>query len=96
MKFFTVRDLRTAPRSVWDTLEEQNEAVITNNGKPTALMLSIDENSFEDTLASVRQVRAMRAVNRMQMAASESGVSQLSLEEINAEIASTRKEHQLC
>ena len=92
MNFFTVRDLRSAPKTVWDTLEAQREVVITNNGKPTALMIPIDDTNFEDVLATVRQAGAMRAVNRMQIAAAESGASLLSLEEINAEIATARSE----
>ena len=92
MTFFTVRDLRTSPKTVWDTLEGQSEVVITNNGKPTALMIPIDDINFEDILAAVRQANVMRAVNRMQMAAAKSGASRLSLDEINAEIAAARAE----
>ena len=92
MNFFTVRDLRSTPKTVWDTLEEQKEVVITNNGKPTALMIPIDDTNFEDVLATVRQAGAMRAVNRMRIAAAESGASRLSLDEINAEIMAARKE----
>ena len=92
MNFFTVRDLRSTPKTVWDTLEEQKEVVITNNGKPTALMIPIDDTNFEDVMASVRQASAMRAVNRMRIAAAESGASRFSLDEINAEIITARKE----
>ena len=92
MTFFTVRDLRSTPKTVWATLEEQKEVVITNNGKPTALMIPIDDTNFEDILATVRQAGAMRAVNRMRMAAAESGASRLRLDEINAEITAARKE----
>ena len=92
MNFFTVRDLRSTPKTVWDTLEEQKEVVITNNGKPTALMIPIDDINFEDVLATVRQAGAMRAVNRMRIAAAESGASRFSLDEINAEIMAARKE----
>jgi antitoxin (DNA-binding transcriptional repressor) of toxin-antitoxin stability system len=92
MNFFTVRDFRSSPKTVWDTLEEQREVVITNNGKPTALMIPIDSNNFEDVLATVRQAGAMRAVTRMQLAAAESDASKLSLDEINAEIAAAREE----
>ena len=92
MNFFTVRDLRSTPKMVWDTLEEKKEVVITNNGKPTALMIPIDDINFEDVLAAVRQAGAMRAVNRMRIAAVESGASRFSLDEINAEITAARKE----
>jgi antitoxin (DNA-binding transcriptional repressor) of toxin-antitoxin stability system len=92
MTFFTVRDLRSTPKTVWDTLEAQTEVVITNNGKPTALMIPIDDTNFIDVLAAVRQASAMRAVNRMRISAAESGASRFSLDEINAEIIAARKE----
>jgi len=92
MNFFTVRDLRSTPKTVWDTLEEQKEVVITNNGKPAALMIPIDDTNLEDVLATVRQASAMRAVNRMRIAAAETGASRFSLDEINAEITAARTE----
>ena len=94
--FFTVRDLRSTSKTVWDTLEKQKEVVITNNGKPTALMIPIDDNNFDDVLASVRQASAMRAVNRMRMAAAESGASRFSPDEINAEITAARNAASVC
>ena len=90
MQFFSVRDLRSTPKAVWDTLEAEKEVIITNNGKPAALMVPIDDINFEDVLASVRQAGAMRAVNRMQISAAETGASRLTLDEINAEIAAAR------
>jgi len=92
MNFYSVRDLRTCPRDVWETLSEKHEVIITNNGKPTALMIEIDGENLEDTLFSVRQALAMRAVNKLRLDALNNGTSELSLKEINAEIAEARKE----
>jgi antitoxin (DNA-binding transcriptional repressor) of toxin-antitoxin stability system len=91
MNFFTVRDLRTSPKTVWDTLGREKEVVITNNGKPSALMIPITDANFDDILATIRQVNAQRAVTRMQKAAVKAGLDKLSLEDINAEIAAARK-----
>jgi len=77
---------------VWDTLDNEREVVITNNGRPSALMIPIDDNNFNDIIATVRQVNAMRTVNRMQRAAVKAGLENMSLDEINAEIALARKE----
>ena len=55
MNFYTVRDLRTQPRQIWKRLAEVHELIITNNGKPSALMIEIDGENMEDVLASVRQ-----------------------------------------
>ncbi len=89
MNFYSVRDLRTTPKSVWENLSADGEVVITNNGKPTALMLDITDGSFEETLKAVRQARAMIAFNSMRAKAAERGY--MSDEEIEAEIAAARR-----
>ena len=91
MNFFSVRDLRTTPKAVWDTLNEEKEVIITNNGKPSALMIPISEDDFEVVLSTVRQVNAMRAVNNMQIAAVRAGLDEMSLEDINIEIEGARR-----
>lgn len=92
MNFFTVRDLRTSPKTVWNTLAEEKEVVITNNGKPSALMIPVTSADFDDVLATVRQVNAMRLVTRMQGSAVQAGLDKMSLDEINAEIDAARAE----
>lgn len=89
MNFYSVRDLRTTPKSIWENLVADGEVVITNNGKPTALLLNIADGSFEETLKAVRQAKAMIAFNAMRSKAAEKGF--LSDEEIEAEIAAARK-----
>ena len=59
MNFYTVRDLRTTPKSLWETLSAEGEVVITNNGKPTALLVDIADGSFEETVKAIRQAKAM-------------------------------------
>jgi len=92
MKFYTVRDLRTHPREVWDKLSETHEVIITNNGKPSALMIEIDDESLEDVLVSVRQSMVMRAVNKLRLASIRGGRSEMTDEDIDAEISKVRKE----
>ena len=89
MDFFTVRDLRTTPKELWDTLAADGEAVITNNGKPTALIFNIADGSFEETLKAVRQAKASIAFNSMRAKAAERGY--MSEEEIEAEIMAARR-----
>jgi prevent-host-death family protein len=96
MNFYTVRDLRTHPREVWDKLSETQEIIITNNGKPTALMIGIDDESLEEVLASVRQSMAMRAVNKLRIASVRSGRSDMTSEDIDEEIYKARKEKREC
>lgn len=89
MNFYTVRDLRTTPKSLWDNLVADGEVVITNNGRPTALLLDIADGSFEETLKAVRQAKAMIAFNSMRAKAAAKGY--MTDAEIEAEIAAVRK-----
>ena len=91
MKFITVRDLRTTPAEVWKALPEEQEIVITNNGKPIALLTPLTDTDLEDTLASVRRARAINAVKKMQATAVAQGLSDMSAEEIDREIQASRK-----
>jgi len=90
MEFLTVRDFRTSPKSVWEKLSQNSEVVVTNNGKPTALMLNIENGKFDELLRAVRQAKAMIALNSIREEAAERGF--LSEEEIEAEIQAYRKE----
>ncbi|MCL2638572.1 MAG: type II toxin-antitoxin system Phd/YefM family antitoxin [Oscillospiraceae bacterium] len=89
MNFYSVRDLRTTPKSIWNNLRENGEVIITNNGKPTALMLNISEDNFDEVIRAVRQAKAMIAFNSMRAKAAKAGF--MTEEEINAEIAAYRR-----
>jgi len=90
MNFFTARDLRTIPKRIWQALTNSGEVVITNNGKPTALMLNITEDNSDQTVRAVRQARVMLAVNHLCGLAAERGF--MSEEDTEAEIAASRQE----
>lgn len=68
----------------------RREVVITNNGKPSALLFDIGDGDLEETLKAVRQAKAMMAFNSMRGKAAAKGY--LSEEEIEAEIAAARQE----
>ena len=89
MKSYTVRDLRSTPKSIWENLSADGEAVITNNGRPMALLLDIADGDFEETLKAVRQAKAAIAFNSMRGKAADKGY--MSDEEIEAEITAARQ-----
>ncbi len=89
MNFYSVRDLRTDSKAMWDCLSAGDEIVITNNGKPTALMIDVSQDNFDDVVQAVRQAKAMIAFNSMRKSAEKKGF--LSEEEIEAEIQDARK-----
>jgi antitoxin (DNA-binding transcriptional repressor) of toxin-antitoxin stability system len=88
MDFYSVRELRNDSKNIWKTLAEGNEVVVTNNGKPSALMIDIPEGSFDDIVQAVRQARAMVAFNSMRRKAAGEGF--MTEEEIEAEINAAR------
>lgn len=90
MNFYSVRDLRTTQKAIWENLEKDGEVVITNNGKPSALLFDISDGALEETLKAVRQAKAMLAFNSMREQAAARGY--MTDEEIEAEIASARQE----
>jgi PHD/YefM family antitoxin component YafN of YafNO toxin-antitoxin module len=90
MKFLTIRDLRSSTASLDAAIEQDGTVVVTNKGKPAYIMIGVDEADFEETLIDLRRVRAKRAVARMQRVSARLGNAQMTLEEINAEIAAAR------
>ncbi len=66
--------------------------VITNNGKPIALLTPLSDVSLEDTLKAIRKARAINAVQKMQEISIKKGNTRLTEEEIEKEIKETRKQ----
>ena len=91
MDFVTVREFRTAFGKVWQKLESERELVITRNGKPVALLTATKSNHLEDDLRILRRAKAEAAIEAMQRASVAKGLDQVTLKEINAEIAATRE-----
>ena len=73
MNFYSVRDLRTDSKSMWADLKRGDEVVLTNNGRPSALMIDIPEGSFDEIVQAVRQAKAMIALNSMRRRAAREG-----------------------
>jgi len=91
MEYMTVRDFRTSSKSIWEKLDRHGEIIITNNGRPAALMLSIKDGDVEQLLRAIRQTKAMMAVNNMRIIAAENGY--MTDDEIEAEINAYRQEN---
>jgi hypothetical protein len=62
-----------------------------SKGQPVAVLLRIASASVESTRALVRSVRALQAQAALQQAAGVSGTTNLSMADIDAEIAATRR-----
>ena len=88
MDFYSVSDLGIDKGILWQTLGEGTEVVLTNHGKPSAIMMSIPEGAFDETVQAVRQAKAMIAINSMRGKAAKAGF--MTDEEINSAIAEAR------
>ena len=88
MKFVTMRELRNQTTQVIEDLAAET-GVITSNGKPVGVLLRVDED-FDELLQVLRQARAAAAVSRMRAGARESGVRDLTPEDVDREIQQAR------
>ena len=88
MDFLSVREFRLSSRNAWQKLAQEGKLVITNNGKPAALLLDISNEDLEETLVTLQHVKAMRLFNQMRSMAERRGF--LSEKDIEAEIKATR------
>jgi len=88
MDFLSVREFRASSGNIWRKLSKDGKMVITNNGKPTALLLDLRDEDLEETLLTLRQVKAMRLFNRMRADARRRGY--LTKKEIEKEIQAAR------
>ena len=92
MKFISVRDLRTSPAQVWKNLPEEKEMVITNNGRPIALLTPISDENLEETISAMRRARAVNAIKSIQLNSVKTGKNGMTEEEIKEEIRQSRKD----
>lgn len=90
MRFLSVRDLRSNSAQVWQDLPKERELIITNNGRPIAILAAINESNLEESLAAFRQVRAVEAVASIQSLSANIGTDRISSDEIDAEISAVR------
>ncbi|MCL2443300.1 MAG: hypothetical protein FWD13_07520 [Treponema sp.] len=91
MQFLTIRELSKSPKEALTRLTADKKAVLTNNGKPQALILKIDGDNFEKTLSMLQKLEFMQNLAEMRSVSIKNGNSNMTLDEINAEINAVRK-----
>ena len=93
MKFVTARDFKRSSPSMWRKLVSERELIITNNGKPIALLTPLNDETLEDTVSAVRRAKAINAMKRMQEISVSLGNDKMTLDEINSIINDVRKKN---
>jgi len=92
MQFVSVRELSKSPKAALAKLTADGKAIITNNGQPQAILVKVDSSSFESTLALIQQLEFAQTIAAMQQESLRNGNSNMTLDEINAEIKAARLE----
>jgi len=93
MQFIPYRNLRNEPAAVREQLSSEGELVVTNGGKPFALMIDIPENeNIEEILLMASRIRAQMALRSIRSNARKNGTSKLTDEQINEVVEKTREE----
>jgi poly-gamma-glutamate capsule biosynthesis protein CapA/YwtB (metallophosphatase superfamily) len=91
MEFLSIREFSASPRKTQQKLKEKGKLVLTNNGKPTMLVLDITGRDIEDVIDTQRRIEALQLLDNIQTQAVRGGLNTMSLREINAEINDYRK-----
>ena len=91
MEFLSIREFTSSPRRTRETLKRSGKIILTNNGKPSMLVFDIAGQNFENLIDTLNRAEAMRLLEEIQMQASRSGLSSMTMEEIDAEIAAQRR-----
>ena len=92
MDYFDVKDLKK-PRELWEKLASERELVITRDGKPSALMISVSPETVEESLREIRRALLSAAVSRVRKRAETEGIPDDKA--ISAEIDQSRKDRGL-
>ena len=91
MNFYGIRDLSNNTKNVMTSVSTNKKVIITDNGKPSAIMLSINESNFETVLSCVQKLEMQLAVSELQKQSLINFPDGLSDEDIQKEIEAARK-----
>jgi antitoxin (DNA-binding transcriptional repressor) of toxin-antitoxin stability system len=92
MRFVSVRQMRESPTELWKNLRDDQEIILTSNGKPVAIMAGTDEQNVERLLKAIRRAKAAIALEEMQRASIKAGTTNITNQEIDKEIKAIRDE----
>lgn len=91
MKFMSAREFRLNTGMMRSSLNRDEEVVLTANGRPFAIVSAIRPDFFDKELRAIRAARAKVALERVRDSAARSGVPAMSMDDIDAIVADTRR-----
>jgi antitoxin (DNA-binding transcriptional repressor) of toxin-antitoxin stability system len=71
---------------IWQVVPKEQEMVVTNNGKPVALLTPLSDTTLEAAISAVRRAKAMNAVKSMRQKSVEFGNDTMLPQTINTVI----------
>jgi hypothetical protein len=92
MEFLSVKEFNSSPRKTHEILQKNGKIVLTNNGKPTMLVFDIIGKDLEQVIDTLNRAEGMRLLESIQLQSVRGGLNTMSLDDINDEIASYRKD----
>ena len=91
MNQLAIKDLKT-PKLVRETLATYGSALVTNNGKPMAMLIDLQEGETPEELSNaIRMARGRLALSKLRADSRRRGLDSMSYEQVEAEISATRK-----
>jgi len=87
MKFVPSRELRLRTAEILKMLQDEDEIVVTLNGKPTSIMIPANEDDLEQVMSMIKRIKAKNALIRMRDKAAENNITEYDIDE---EIAKER------
>lgn len=91
MRFVPIRELRTKTASIRQELASAREIVLTANGRPFAVMTSVNPDTVEEEIQAIRRARTLAAIDAIHAASRATGGDKLTMDDINTEIAAARR-----
>lgn len=92
MKMITVREFRVNPTQALKPGKKAEDVILTNNGKPVALLWPVNEDNLEESLKMARRARFERALHNIRKESVLNGTDKMTMEEVDEVIAEVRKE----
>lgn len=92
MNCISIQELGSRAPDLARQLEQERELLVTNDGKPVGVIFAADEETLDPCMRALHQIKNMLALRRVQQESVERGLDKLTMEEIDAIIAESRKE----
>lgn len=81
MKFVPSRELRLRTAEILKMLQDEDEIVVTLNGKPASIMIPANENDLDQVMSMIKRIKVKNALRRMREKAAENNITEYDIDE---------------